>query len=124
MKKKVFIIFITTGIILYLVFFNNKKYVVKNQQVFNCENCLVKNEEKAIEIAEKVLFEYYGESKIKKERPYNIILVNNKLWVITGSLNKGIFDYLLFGNIPKFGGTFEIKIDAKTARIIEIMHYK
>ncbi len=106
------------------LFFSKEKYIKRNQHVINCEDCIVKNEEIAVKIAEDNLFVIYGESKIKNERPYNIELTGNNVWVITGSLNSGILDKLLSGGMPMFGGTFEIKISAKDGKIIYITHYK
>ena len=95
-----------------------------NQEVTHCSDCVIKNEETAIKTAEDRLFNIYGESKIKGERPYNIKLVNNKTWVITGRLNAGILDKLLSGGMPMFGGTFEIKINAKDGKTVYATHYK
>jgi hypothetical protein len=125
MKKKVFIILmIIIGIILYKLFFDSAIYIVMNQEVVDCKYCVIKNEAEAVKVAEATLFYSYGDTKIKNERPYNIKLVNNETWVITGSLNQGIFDKLLYGGMPKFGGVFEIKINAKDGKIIDMIHYK
>lgn len=104
--------------------FGSERYNGKNQVVSNCDDCLIKTELKAVEAAEGVLFKIYGESKIIEERPYNIELVDNKKWIITGSLNKNLFETILYSCIPKFGGCFEIMLDAKTARVISVTHYK
>jgi len=126
MKKRIIIIIvlILSILLLYSLFFSREKYIKKNQQVINCGSCIVKNEETAVNIAEDSLFVIYGKSKIKDERPYNIKLMRNKIWVITGSLNQGIFDKFLYKDMPMFGGGFEIKIDAKDGKIVYVTHYK
>jgi|688.fasta_scaffold845454_1 hypothetical protein len=118
------VLLIISAIVLYNIFFDRKKYIAMNQKVINCSDCVIKNEKKAIEIAEDKLFVIYGESKIKDERPYSIKLINNKVWVITGSLNHSFLDELLYKGVPKFGGGFEIKINAKDGKIIKLTHYK
>ncbi len=125
MRKIMYIVLlIISAIVLYNIFFDRKKYIAMNQKVINCSDCVIKNEKKAIEIAEDKLFVIYGESKIKDERPYSIKLINNKVWVITGSLNHSFLDELLYKGVPKFGGGFEIKINAKDGKIIKLTHYK
>ncbi|WP_449399251.1 NTF2 fold immunity protein [Chryseobacterium wanjuense] len=126
MKKKILLIIIAflSAWLFYNLVFSKKKYIKKNQQVINCADCIVKNEETAVKIAEDSLFVIYGKSKIKDERPYNIELMKNKIWVITGSLNQSILDKFLYKDIPMFGGTFEIKINAKDGKIIHVTHYK
>lgn len=126
MKKRIFIITVLflSALLLYSLFFSREKYIKKNQQIVNCGDCFVKDEDTAVKIAEDSLFVIYGKSKIKGERPYNIELMRNKVWVITGSLNAGILEKLLSGGMPMLGGTFEIKIDAKDGKIIYVTHYK
>lgn len=126
MKKKaafLSIIFIIL-LIAYKLFNNVDVFNNKNQRVIDCSNCLVKSEKTAVQLAEILLFQAYGEDKIKEERPYDIELVDNKTWIITGTLNDGKLSRLLYGGVPKFGGTFEIKINAKDAQIIYMTHYK
>lgn len=117
-------IYIFLIIIVIYFLFGSKRYNEKNQIVSNCDDCLIKTEQKAVETAEDVLFKIYGESKIIDERPYNIELVDNKKWIVTGSLNNNLFENILFSFIPRFGGCFEIMLDAKTAGVINVTHYK
>ncbi|WHF51813.1 NTF2 fold immunity protein [Chryseobacterium gotjawalense] len=126
MKKGILVtlLIFMCGLLLYYFGFSEEKYISENQQVINCEECLVKDEETAIKIAENKLFVMYGKSKIEEERPYNIDLVHNKVWVITGSLNAGILEKLLSGGMPMLGGAFEIKINAKDGKTINITHDK
>jgi hypothetical protein len=99
-------------IITFLVFVNcdNKE---RNRKRINCQNCLVTKEETAQEIAESILFENYGEDKIKSERPYVINIEHDSLWNIRGSFNK-----------IGFGGVFNIKISAENGRVVEMYHEK
>jgi hypothetical protein len=126
MKKTIVIItvLLLSAILVYSLFFSSNKYIKKGQEVINCKDCIIKNEETAIKIAEDSLFTIYGKSKIQDERPYNIDLIKNQTWVITGTVNESILEKLLYGNMPKFGGAFEIKINAKDGKIIDVTHYK
>ncbi len=74
---------------------------------------MVTKEETAQEIAESILFENYGEDKIKSERPYVINIEHDSLWNIRGSFNK-----------IGFGGVFNIKISAENGRVVEMYHEK
>lgn len=120
---KILIPFFLLLVISYFVF-EKKKYYEKNQTVINCKVCVIKTEIKAIDMAEDTLFKVYGKSKIIKERPYIINLVDNKKWIISGSLNKNLIEKILYRDIPKFGGTFEIILDAKTGKVMNMIHYK
>lgn len=125
MNRFLKILIITFLILLALyILFGNKRYNRKNQVVANCNTCLIKTELEAVNKAEETLFKIYGESKIIDERPYNIRLVDNKKWIIEGSLNKNLFETILYSFIPKFGGCFEIMLDAKTGEVINVTHYK
>lgn len=73
---------------------------------------LIKEESTAISVAEPILFEIYGKSKIEDEKPYEAYLINN-YWVIRGTLNGF-----------SLGGTFSIIIDARNSKVIDIIHYK
>lgn len=73
---------------------------------------LIKEENTAISVAEPILFEIYGKSKIEDEKPYEAYLINN-YWVIRGTLNRF-----------SLGGTFSIIIDARNSKVLEIIHYK
>jgi hypothetical protein len=79
----------------------------------NCEDCLVTKEETAIGIAEFVLFENYGEDKIKSEKPYIVSIENGSIWNIRGSFNK-----------IGYGGVFNIKISSKDGKVIDMYHEK
>jgi hypothetical protein len=70
----------------------------------------------AIKIAEAVLFPIYGEEKIKKQKPYRVILIGDSIWAVNGT-----FPVLPNNQIVR-GGTFEIKIQKSDARVIEVYH--
>ena len=61
-------------------------------------------------VAEKILFQIYGEENIKNEQPYHILKYKNK-WIVTGSLPKGCV-----------GGVFEIVINADNSQIEAVIH--
>lgn len=72
----------------------------------------VPNKEVAIAVAEAILFPIYGESNIKKQRPYHVELIND-IWLVEGTLAQ---NYL--------GGVFMIKIAKKDAAISYLNHSK
>lgn len=123
-KKTLVLVIVSVFCLLtYCLLSKTTVYKEGGQKIRNCKDCLIPDEITAIKIAEAILFSYYGEGRIKQERPYVIKLVDNT-WVITGTLNKGISEkFILFG-IPKLGGVFEIKISAKDGKVINITHGK
>lgn len=125
MKKKIIAVAVVLAstFLIYTFFSTKEKYIKKNQQVINCNDCLIRDEEEAIQLAEETLFPIYGKSKIENERPYNIELKNHT-WIVTGSVNTSVLDKFLYRNMPKFGGGFEISIKAKDGSIINVTHYK
>ncbi len=80
--------------------------------ILDKKKLLIKNENTAISIAEPILFDIYGKSKIEDEKPYEVYLIDN-YWVISGTLNR-------FSS----GGTFVIIIDARNSKVLKIIHYK
>ncbi len=80
--------------------------------ILDKKELLIKNENTAISIAEPILFDIYGKSKIENEKPYEVYLIDN-YWVISGTLNR-------FSS----GGTFVIIIDARNSKVLKIIHYK
>ena len=81
-------------------------------EILDKNELLIKNENTAISIAEPILFDIYGKSKIEDEKPYEVYLIDN-YWVINGTLNR-------FSS----GGTFVIIIDARNSKVLKIIHYK
>lgn len=80
--------------------------------VLDRETLIIRDSVTAISVVEPILYSYFGKEHIKKQRPYEIFLID-KYWVISGTLPK---DYL--------GGTFLIIIDGRDSRIVEISHGK
>ncbi len=78
-----------------------------------CEDCLIIKEETALGVALPILYENYGEDKIKSERPYMVSVEQDSIWNIRGTFNR-----------IGFGGVFNIKISAKNGRVIEMYHEK
>ncbi len=80
--------------------------------VINNSTIVIKDSITATTIAETVLFKIYGKTNITKQRPYEILHINN-YWVLNGTLPKGTL-----------GGTFLIIIDDRNSRVIKITHGK
>jgi hypothetical protein len=79
---------------------------------FSQTDTLIRTEEQAIAIAERILFKTYGKKTIKHERPYHVKLKDG-LWYISGTLKKGYI-----------GGGFLIIINPKKGEILELTHGK
>ncbi|HMV10377.1 MAG TPA: NTF2 fold immunity protein [Cyclobacteriaceae bacterium] len=73
---------------------------------------IIKDKKTAVSVAEQILFAIYGQTNIKKQRPYKIYKIKN-YWSISGTLEK-----------RSVGGTFLIIMDARDGRIIRITHGK
>ena len=72
----------------------------------------VRDKETATKLAEPLLFEIFGESTIKDERPYEIYNIDGH-WIIMGTLPRG-----------DDGGTFEIIFESENRKIIRLTHYR
>jgi hypothetical protein len=72
----------------------------------------VPNEETAKKIAEAVLYPIYGET-IKNQKPYKVTLIENKIWVVEGTLSKNAV-----------GGVFHIEIQKDNCAILNVSHGK
>lgn len=73
---------------------------------------IIKDKKTAVSVAEQILFAIYGQTNIKKQRPYEIYKIKN-YWSISGTLER-----------RSVGGTFLIIMDARDGRIIRITHGK
>ncbi|MEO7215885.1 NTF2 fold immunity protein [Mucilaginibacter sp.] len=71
----------------------------------------ITDEESFVKSAEAVLFDVYGEKKIKAERPYKVGQADG-YWMMTGYL------------WAEKGGVFYIMINAKTGQVIYLTHGK
>jgi hypothetical protein len=86
----------------------NNKYVIGSIP----EKGFVPNKETAIKIAIAVWLPIYGK-KIYNEAPYQVELIDNKIWLVQGTLPKG-----------KLGGVAIIKIQKKDGKILMVAHEK
>jgi hypothetical protein len=75
----------------------------------------VPNEQTAIKIAEAVCLPIYGEEQLSKERPLTAEL-RNTVWVVSGSLPR------TEDGAEAIGGTIEVQISKKDARILRLSH--
>lgn len=88
-----------------------------NKQNFN-ENKNMKaidyvpNEETAIKIAEAIWLPIYGE-KIYAQKPYDVSLVNDSIWIIKGTLPQN-----------RRGGVAYIEIQKSDGKILKVIHGK
>jgi ABC-type oligopeptide transport system substrate-binding subunit len=88
--------------------FNNNS--VENLRPDN-EDDIVFNEIIANQLATLFLHSIYGKMKIERQRPFNIELKNNEIWVVRGSKP-----------IHTFGGLFYIEINKKDAKVLGYFH--
>ncbi|AFR34881.1 YbbC/YhhH family protein [Riemerella anatipestifer] len=123
MKRSIIIVLVLLLVVL-VCFYPKERYKLLNSEIVNCDDCLVVKEKMAVDIAEIILFECYGRKKIKSERPYSVVLKNNRIWIIKGSLELSVFEKIIYMGMPKLGGSFEIFIDGKDGRVIKMIHYK
>lgn len=86
---------------------SNKKYSGTQPQ----DKKLSKIED-VIALAEKTLFQIYGQETIRSEMPYKIFRYKNK-WIVEGSLSE-----------HSLGGVFRIIINADTSQIESVIHYE
>ena len=66
----------------------------------------------AIAVAEPLLFSIYGKENIIRQRPYEAYLING-FWYLAGTLPQDMD-----------GGTFELVVEAKNGRVVELTHGK
>ena len=69
-------------------------------------------QEMAYTIADCVLSNIYGRSTMDKEKPYRITLLEDRYWVIEGTMNTSE------------GGTAHLMIKKENGQIVEISHGK
>ncbi len=75
------------------------------------KDIILDTKDKAINFAEIILFDIYGNEEIEGERPYKIFSVDN-YWIIKGTLNADL------------GGTFLMIVDSHDCRILRLTHGK
>ncbi len=81
--------------------------------VYNSQNGTIPDAKAAVGIAKIILNYCYGEGTINKEKPFNVELVNNRVWYIYGSLPKGYY-----------GGVAQISIQKSDGKVLAIFHGK
>jgi hypothetical protein len=72
---------------------------------------LIKDARTAAAVAEALAFSAYGEALIKKQRPYQTTFING-YWRVAGTLKYDT------------GGVFEILLDARDGRVVQLSHGK
>jgi hypothetical protein len=72
----------------------------------------VPDQETAKKIAEVVLYPIYGRS-IKYQKPFKVTLIENKIWVVEGTLSKNTV-----------GGVFHIEMQKENCTILNVSHGK
>ena len=77
------------------------------------EHPLLENEETAVKVAEAILFHFFEQENIIKQRPYKVFLIDG-YWIIKGSFPKNM----------AVGGVFEIILNSIDGKIIKITHGK
>lgn len=83
-----------------------------NESVSKEDEELVKSAEYTFKSLRPILFNMYGEQRIKEEYPLKLTLYDDSVWHIEGTLNSGK------------GGTVSASINRRTGQIIYITHYK
>ena len=86
------------------------KKALANKNAKSFYDTLIKDKEMAIAIAEPILFRIYGKDNIIKQRPYESYMID-RCWLILGTLAEN-----------NLGGTFEIIINSKNAKVIKLIH--
>lgn len=81
--------------------------------VYNSQNGTIPDAKAAAGIAKIILNYCFGEGTINKEQPFNVELVNNRVWYIYGSLPKG-----------SFGGAAQISIQKSDGKVLGMYHGK
>ena len=75
-------------------------------------NPIIATEKTAVKVAEAILFNVYGEEKIKEEKPYTIGFADG-YWLIYGYLPQ-----------DSKGGVFEIIINSNNGEVVHLSHGK
>jgi hypothetical protein len=107
----------TTLTILLILSISSCITLKKDKQNFKENNDMltinyVPNEETAVKIAEAVWLPIYGE-KIHQQKPYIVSLIDDKVWIVKGSISENIR-----------GGVAYIEIQKKDCKILKVIHGK
>lgn len=84
----------------------------KQKKIILEKSLCLNNEDDAIGLAEKEWLKIYGED-IHKQRPFNVHIKNDSIWVIEGTLQNNYE-----------GGTAYIEINSKDCKVLNIYHGK
>ncbi len=90
----------------------NYKSEIDPFNVYRNQNGLIPNAKAAVDFA-KIIFNYCENGAFNSEKPFNVELVNNRVWYIYGSLPKGTV-----------GGVVEISIQKSDGKVLAIFHGK
>ena len=90
----------------------NYKSEIDPFNVYRNQNGLIPNAKAAVDVA-KIIFNYCENGTFNNEKPFNVELVNNRVWYIYGSLPKGAV-----------GGVVEISIQKSDGKVLAIFHGK
>ena len=90
----------------------NYKSEIDPFNVYRNQNGLIPNAKAAVDFA-KIIFNYCENGAFNNEKPFNVELVNNRVWYIYGSLPKGTV-----------GGVVEISIQKSDGKVLAIFHGK
>lgn len=82
--------------------------------VYN-RNGIIKDPNVAYTIAEAILVSIYGRKRIENQKPFNISLINDKFWIVEGTLNQS--------NTSQ-RGTATIVISKDDGQVQYLMHSK
>ena len=90
----------------------NYKSEIDPFNVYRNQNGLIPNAKAAVDFA-KIIFNYCENGAFNNEKPFNVELVNNRVWYIYGSLPKGTVS-----------GVVEISIQKSDGKVLAIFHGK
>ncbi len=91
----------------------NYKYGLAPFKVDSHENGIIPNAKTAVDFAKIILNYHYGEEIINGEKPFDVELINNRVWYISGSLPE-----------DAVGGVAEIFIQKSDGKVLGIFHGK
>lgn len=96
--------------------FNNSHYYLLEHQ-HNSEKYVVRESSDAASVAFVYVSNLYGKKLAKIEQPYDISILNDSLWLVSGS-SKPVSKY------KQWKGSFTIIINRKTGGLVSFMHEK
>jgi hypothetical protein len=91
--------------------------MVEDRPNFVPANGYIPDERTAVTVGVAVLGPVYGPEVLESERPFHAHLEKG-VWIVEGTLRK-----TPFGSVH-LGGTAVVELDARTGRVIRMIHYK